>query len=138
MVTDNKIKSFAERLNKKLDAAGAPDWANGRQRWVAAFFKKEFKISEIGVRKWMMAEGMPDTKKLDAIATLLDTSVNYLLSGDDNSVKEPQPKYRPDRKDIHELIDRLPPRLLIKARAALEFFVVEDPVISQTKARKRS
>ena len=107
MVTDNKNKGFAARLNEKLDAAGAPDWDSGRQKWVASFFKDKFKISEIGARKWMMGEGMPDTKKLDAIADKLHTNVNYLLSGNDDA-KQATPQ------------SGIPPRILKAARKMVD------------------
>lgn len=52
--------------------------------------------------------------------------------------KQAAPKFKGDRQDLHEIIDRLPPRLLVKARSALKFFVVEDPAASQKARKKRT
>jgi transcriptional regulator with XRE-family HTH domain len=133
MVTENKNKGFADRFNEKLNEAGAPDWSEGRQQWVAT----KFGVSTTAARKWMMAEGMPRTDKLQDMARKLNTTFEYLISGNGDAVRESGPIYRSDRQDIHQLIDRLPPRLLTKARAALEFFVVEDPELAQVKTKKK-
>jgi hypothetical protein len=142
MVTDNKkLQGFADRLNEKLDEAGAPGWDKGRQKWAADFFKKEFKISEIGIRKWMMAEGMPDTKKLDVIATKLKTTVNYLLSGkEDTEVKETEPKYTEDREDLHKDLEQLQPEQLHEVRLLLDFvmFRKSKNVTAMKKERRKT
>jgi len=140
MVTENNNKGFADRLNEKLDEAGAPSWDKGRQQWVADFFKKEFKISAIGVRKWMIGEGMPDTKKLDVIAVKLKTSVNYLLSGNDNGVKEAVPRYKADRLDLHADLDSLQPDQVDEFRLLWEYikFRKTRKVTAEKRERKRS
>lgn len=88
-------------------------------------------ISKQRYQNWK-SRGIP-ANELPGIAHYMKISIDELMGN-----KPPNIQHKPDRQDIHELIERLPPRLLSKARAALEFFVVEDPAsINQTKAVKK-
>lgn len=73
----DKQQQFTQRLNEACDLADIP--VRGR----AAYFQKKlpFKVSIAGIRKWLVGEAVPDTKKLADIAELLGTTVEYLLGG---------------------------------------------------------
>ncbi|MDK9757658.1 Cro/Cl family transcriptional regulator [Vibrio sp. D173a] len=71
----DKQQQFTLRLNDACDQAGIP------QRGRSAYLQKvlPFKISTAGIRKWLVGEAVPDTKKLSDIASLLEVSVEHLL-----------------------------------------------------------
>ncbi|MCD9523746.1 MULTISPECIES: LexA family protein [Photobacterium] len=81
---EDKAKEFAERLNSICERNKIP--VRGR----AGYLKDNlpFKISVVGVRKWLIGESIPDTKKLADIAILLGSSVEELISGNhgDNTI----------------------------------------------------
>lgn len=68
-------KDFAARLLKAATEAGYP------ARGTAARLATEMGISERGVGKWLGAETMPDTKRLERLANLLGVSAEWLLTG---------------------------------------------------------
>ena len=71
----DKQQQFTLRLNEACNQAGIP------QRGRSAYLQKilPFKISTAGIRKWLVGEAVPDTKKLSDIASLLEVSVEHLL-----------------------------------------------------------
>lgn len=91
--------------------------------------KKDLQIYPQKYNNWKK-RGIPadEWPKLSAYTSI---SIDDLVSG-----KQAAPKFKGDRQDLHDLIERLPSRLLTKARSALKFFVVEDP-IPALKARKK-
>ncbi|HIF9513887.1 TPA: LexA family protein [Photobacterium damselae] len=80
--SEDKAKEFADRLNSICDRNGIP--VRGRAGYLQE--RLPFTISLVGVRKWLVGESIPDTKKLSDIATLLGSTVEELISGnqDDN------------------------------------------------------
>ncbi|MCC4862138.1 S24 family peptidase [Vibrio splendidus] len=70
---------FTDRLNKACDLAGIPK--RGRATYLQS--RLPFKISLVGVRKWLVGESIPNTKKLADIAGLLGTTVESLLDSND-------------------------------------------------------
>ncbi|PSU90894.1 Cro/Cl family transcriptional regulator [Photobacterium kishitanii] len=90
---EDKAKEFADRLNSICDRNGIP--VRGR----AGYLKERlpFTISLVGVRKWLIGESIPDTKKLADIAILLDSTVEELISGNqgDNTTPSVTP-IKPD------------------------------------------
>ncbi|NOH85511.1 Cro/Cl family transcriptional regulator [Vibrio sp. 03-59-1] len=75
---------FTDRLNKACDLAGIP--IRGR----ATYLQKHlpFDISLVGVRKWLVGESIPNTKKLSDIASLLGTTVESLLDSDEIELRD--------------------------------------------------
>lgn len=79
MVTKHDLQAFSGRLNRALDEYGVPPKGKGRQGAVA----KLFQVSQKGARKWLEAEGMPDTKKLPGICEELGVRLEWLLRGEE-------------------------------------------------------
>lgn len=78
----NDAKNFAERLNQALDAAGFPATDDGRQSALARVFtKKGVKISQKGVRKWLVGEGFPSEKNKQLLVSLCKVSYEWLYTG---------------------------------------------------------
>ncbi|MBF4248974.1 Cro/Cl family transcriptional regulator, partial [Vibrio anguillarum] len=72
---NRKLESFSERLNKACDDAGIP--VRGRASYLQS--NLPFKVSIAGIRKWLVGESIPDTKKLANISELLGVSVESLI-----------------------------------------------------------
>ncbi|ODA29888.1 Cro/Cl family transcriptional regulator [Veronia pacifica] len=89
---------FASRLNAAFNAVGAP--SKGRAPYIAK--RLPYSISVVAIRKWLVGDAIPDTKKLADIAALAGTSVEYLLghqsSGNEASVPGAQPAFAALRK----------------------------------------
>lgn len=83
--TDNSDgrQGFSKRLRQAAKDAGYPDHG------AAAAIARELKITPKAVGKWFNAEAMPDTKRLDALAGLLRTTVEHLLTGKRPPTPEP-------------------------------------------------
>lgn len=73
----DKEKSFSDRLNRACDDAGIP--VRGRAGYIQERLTK--KVSLVGVRKWLIGESIPDTKRLPEIAEIVHSSVEQLLGG---------------------------------------------------------
>lgn len=74
---NDEVEKFAVRLNEALDDIGVPPKGKGRQVVVAGMFG----VSQKGARKWLEAEGMPDTKRIPEMARKLGVMSEWLLSG---------------------------------------------------------
>lgn len=74
---NKEVEKFAERLNEALDDAGVQGKGRGRQVAVAQMFG----VSQAAARKWLEAEGMPDTKRIPEMARRLGVMSEWLLSG---------------------------------------------------------
>ncbi|MEC8568415.1 MAG: transcriptional regulator, partial [Pseudomonadota bacterium] len=71
-----KVKEeFARRLNEAMDAKEYP------KRGRAKILSTEFKISDKGAGKWLNGEAIPETSKIQLLASFLDTTSEYLLYG---------------------------------------------------------
>lgn len=77
MVTSDENAAFSARLNEALDDFGCPPKFNGRQKYVA----KLFGISQRAARKWLEAEGFPESARWNAIAEKLQVNFLWLFSG---------------------------------------------------------
>ncbi|ENB2050586.1 Cro/Cl family transcriptional regulator [Vibrio fluvialis] len=80
--SDNNLKSFSDRLNKACDKANIP--LRGRARYLQE--RLSDKISLVGVRKWLVGESIPDTKRLPEIADIVNSTVEELLGGKPSNV----------------------------------------------------
>lgn len=82
MMTDkdtlNQVFAFTKRLNEALDDNNFPPKGEGRQTAAAA----RFGVSQKGARKWLEAEGMPRTSKINVIAKKLGVRAAWLQSGE--------------------------------------------------------
>ena len=82
----DNLKSFSDRLNKACDKAGIP--VRGRAGYIQE--RLSTKVSLVGVRKWLVGESIPDTKRLPEIALIVGSTVEELLGGQpSNVVNEP-------------------------------------------------
>ncbi|WP_170123459.1 S24 family peptidase [Plasticicumulans acidivorans] len=68
-------QAFSTRLHQALDALGLP--MRGRATWL----HDRTGLSQKAVGKWLNAESMPDTKRLEGLAKLLSVDARWLLSG---------------------------------------------------------
>lgn len=68
-------QAFSARLHQALDALGLP--VRGRATWL----HDRTGLSQKAVGKWLNAESMPDTKRLEGLAKLLSVDARWLLSG---------------------------------------------------------
>lgn len=76
--TDKKtLWAFAQRLNTALDRAGVAPKNQGRQVIVGRMFG----VTQKAARKWLEAEGLPDPKKWDRIASALNVRPDWLFYG---------------------------------------------------------
>jgi transcriptional regulator with XRE-family HTH domain len=75
MVADAEKQAFAKRLNQACDHAGIAE-VGRRSR-----FASEFGVSRESVRKWLMGESIPETKRIGLLAKWLDVSGEWLLTG---------------------------------------------------------
>ncbi|MDC4671106.1 helix-turn-helix domain-containing protein, partial [Acinetobacter baumannii] len=73
----DKIKEeFAKRLKQAMDSKNYP--LRGRAR----ILSKEFDISDKAASKWLNGEAIPETSKIPILARFLDTTSEWLLSGE--------------------------------------------------------
>ncbi|MCH7340315.1 helix-turn-helix domain-containing protein [Acinetobacter higginsii] len=73
----DKVKEeFAKRLHKGMDMQNYP--LRGRARVLS----KEFGISDKAASKWLNGEAIPETSKIPLLASFLNISSQWLLSGD--------------------------------------------------------
>jgi SOS-response transcriptional repressor LexA len=89
---DKSKEKFAERLNKACEEAGIK--YRGRATYIQSRMSE--KISLVGIRKWLIGEAIPTTKRLGELANIVQTSVEYLIGTDDgstNEVREKAPVY---------------------------------------------
>lgn len=75
-ITDGR-QGFSQRLRQAMTDAGYPEWGGS----VRLSRELQPRISERAVSKWLRAESMPDTKRLEQLASLLGVSVEWLLTG---------------------------------------------------------
>lgn len=85
MVTDDEKRAFSERLNLVLDEEGLPPKGNGRHNKLA----KDWNLSANGVRKWLEADGIPETSRLIAIAKRYRVNFEWLATGRDPGTLQP-------------------------------------------------
>jgi len=79
----DKVKEeFAKRLHDAMDKKGYP--VRGRARVLS----KEFHISDKGAGKWLNGEAIPETSKIPILARFLDTTSEWLLSGEMQNKEE--------------------------------------------------
>lgn len=67
---------FSKRLNKACDEAGIPE--RGRAGYIQERLSR--KISLTAIRKWIVGEAVPDTKRIAEIASIVGTTVENLLN----------------------------------------------------------
>ncbi|WP_417536371.1 LexA family protein [Methylophaga sp.] len=74
---ENKALEFSKRLNAACDRKEIP--VRGR----AGYLRKKlpFDISLVAIRKWLVGEAIPDTKRLADIAEIVGSTVEELLGG---------------------------------------------------------
>ena len=94
-------------------------------------FMAELSLSKQRYQNWKN-RGIPGNE-LQGISSYMKISIDELMGQN-----APKPQYRSDRQDIHETINRLPSRLLNKARLALELFVEDAAVNPPKTGRKRA
>ncbi|WP_332404509.1 LexA family protein [Vibrio metschnikovii] len=85
----DKIKTFADRLNAACNTAGIP--VRGRARYIQEHLNE--KISRVAIRKWLVGEAIPDTKRLPELAAIVSSTVADLLGGPE--VMEIKEQYAP-------------------------------------------
>ncbi len=96
----DNLKSFSDRLNKACDKAGIP--VRGRAGYIQE--RLSTKVSLVGVRKWLVGESIPDTKRLPEIAQIVDSTVEELLGGQSsNIISEPFMWEQPIRVNVMEV-----------------------------------
>jgi len=103
-----------------------------------ADFMSHFNLSKQNWQHWR-ERGVPGNKIIP-ICEFLEISLDELTGKKPKKVSNPTlpSPYKEDRQAIHDLIDSLPPKLIEKARAALELFVVEDPAgVSQVRKERK-
>jgi len=76
MVAPTNPYPFADRLNRALKGAGIPDDRSRRSR-----LAQEFGVSRESVRKWLVGESIPDTKRIEEIAKYCGARGEWLLTG---------------------------------------------------------
>ncbi|WED23055.1 S24 family peptidase [Vibrio sp. JC009] len=81
--TNNK-KTFADRLNEACTNAGIP--VRGRAQYIQD--RLSVKISRVAVRKWLVGDAIPETKRLGEIADIVHSSVEELLGSEVNTSKK--------------------------------------------------
>lgn len=86
-------QEFAVRLNAALDDAGVVQKFAGRQVEVG----KMFGVSQKGARKWLEGDGLPTLEKCVEIATRLDVTLEWLMTG------------RGPRRNGENVLQALPP-----------------------------
>lgn len=67
--------NFSERLNSACDRAGIP--VRGRAKYIQD--KLSDKVSMTAIRKWIVGEAMPETKRIGELAAIVNTTVEQLL-----------------------------------------------------------
>jgi hypothetical protein len=88
---ENVRLEFAVRLNAALDLAGFPSGENGRQTALAkAMTALGHKVSQNGVRKWLIGESTPSIEKLPDLACIAQTTIDWLVTGVGISHKDNQ------------------------------------------------
>lgn len=70
--------TFAKRLNKACDNANIP--VRGRSGFIQS--RLSDKVSLVAIRKWLVGESMPDTKRLGELALIVNSTVEELLGKD--------------------------------------------------------
>lgn len=105
------VSEFSKRLIAALDHARVPA---GRGRRTA--MAKMFGVSTESVRKWLMGESMPETKRLPEIAKRLGVNANWLLSGEGemtgSAINEDNATYQAGRyQQLINALDALPDNL---------------------------
>ncbi|EJK2113533.1 Cro/Cl family transcriptional regulator [Vibrio navarrensis] len=85
--------NFADRLNKACDAADIP--VRGRAGYIQDRLSE--KVSLVAIRKWLVGESIPDTKRIGELAEIVNTTVEVLLGKNViqhwPSMAEPSAKY---------------------------------------------
>ncbi|MFV0449817.1 MAG: LexA family protein [Vibrio sp.] len=74
---ENKALEFSKRLNAACDKKGIP--VRGRAGWLRK--RLPFDISLVAIRKWLVGDAIPDTKRLDDIANIVGSTIEELLGG---------------------------------------------------------
>jgi hypothetical protein len=78
MITkEKKLEGFALRLNQALDDHGVPAKGEGRQLWLAKYFK----MNQISARGWLEGISYPKHEHLIDLCELLKINVQWLLLG---------------------------------------------------------
>lgn len=77
METSGTKQAFAARFNELCDEKGVPPKGKGRQERVA----KIFSVSQKGARKWLEAESLPTSEKMNEIAMWGGVYVEWLKTG---------------------------------------------------------
>ncbi|HDY8008057.1 TPA: LexA family protein [Vibrio vulnificus] len=67
--------NFAARLNKACDATGIP--VRGRAGYIQERLSE--KVSLVAIRKWLVGESIPDTKRIGELAGIVNSTVEILL-----------------------------------------------------------
>lgn len=68
-------QTFSARLHQALGALGLP--VRGRATWL----HERTGLSKKAAGKWLNAEAMPETKRIEGLAKLLNVDARWLLSG---------------------------------------------------------
>lgn len=80
---------FSDRLNRACDKAGIP--VRGRANYIQERLSR--KISLTSIRKWILGETVPDTKRIAEIASVIGTTTEELLNAPGGLVTEQQIDY---------------------------------------------
>lgn len=73
-------KTFADRLNDACTKAGIP--VRGRAKYIQD--RLSDKLSITAIRKWLVGEAMPETKRIGELAVIANTSVEALFADEVN------------------------------------------------------
>ncbi|CAH8235465.1 LexA family protein [Vibrio aestuarianus] len=96
----DKEKTFADRLNIACNKAGIP--MRGRAGYIQDRLSK--KVSLVAIRKWLVDEAVPDTKRIPELAAIVGSTVEELLGGlggelsqSVSEMREPATAYSPTK-----------------------------------------
>ena len=107
----DKIKEeFAIRLQQAMDSKNYP--LRGRAR----ILSKEFDISDKAASKWLNGEAIPETSKIPILARFLDTTSEWLLSGE----MQDKEKTIHSNKSIEDDINKTCEKFISDFNSALE------------------
>lgn len=111
---ERERQAFAKRLNSSLDALDVP--IRGRTSWLQHqwLIHTGEKLSVPTFRKWLEAQAMPKSTRMNSLAEILDVDFEYLITGKsrgenttpDHTIKEDSAMY--DQGKIKRLAERPP------------------------------
>lgn len=77
-------RTFADRLNEACNSAGIP--VRGRAKYIQDRLSN--KLSITAIRKWLVGEALPETKRIGELAIIVNSTVEALFGGEENESLE--------------------------------------------------